>query len=70
MTYTAEQLRDMASFIEEQGVPADEQRIKMLRSFADALEENARLRAERNKLAAEVLRLHALHKRFIAALSE
>lgn len=38
MTYTAEQLRDMASLIEEQAAPVDEQRIKMLRAFADALE--------------------------------
>lgn len=50
-TYTAEQLRDMASLIEEQEVPADGQQIKMLRAHADALEENARLRVELGKFS-------------------
>ena len=50
MNYTAEQLRDMVSLIEEQEVPADGQRIKMLRAFADALEENVRLKEQMSDL--------------------
>ena len=50
MTYTAEQLLDMVSLIEEQGVPTNGQQIKMLRAHADALEENARLKEQMSDL--------------------
>lgn len=50
MTYTAEQLREMASLIKEQEVPTDGQQIKMLRALAAALEELAAHRAENEVL--------------------